>query len=236
MDSLQLFYPMPEHPVSDPVYTLKEALLSNLRDGRWHPGERLPTERQMSETYAVGRSTVRRALAQMKDMGLITQTVGSGTYVAEDIEQKIPKAAEPQTVVSPAELMDARLIFEPGLIDLVVRNGTPADFAAMEACCVSAEQSKTLEEFERWDAEFHHKIAEAAHNNFMVSVFNLILKVREHGEWGLLKKRSLTPERRLAYQREHRQLLAALKERDAASARDFMVTHLVNVRRNLFDF
>jgi DNA-binding FadR family transcriptional regulator len=106
----------------------------------------------------------------------------------------------------------------------------------MEACCVSAEQSKTLEEFERWDAEFHHKIAEAAHNNFMVSVFNLILKVREHGEWGLLKKRSLTPERRLAYQREHRQLLAALKERDAASARDFMVTHLVNVRRNLFDF
>jgi len=31
-------------------------------------------------------------------------------------------------------------------------------------------------------------------------------------------------------------LLAALKERDAASARGFMVTHLVNVRRNLFDF
>jgi DNA-binding FadR family transcriptional regulator len=77
--------------------------------------------------------------------------------------------------------MDARLIFEPGLIDLVMRNGTPADFAAMEACCISAEQSKTLEEFERWGAEFHHKIAEAAHNNFMV-------------------------------------------------------THLVNVRRNLFDF
>jgi DNA-binding FadR family transcriptional regulator len=229
---------MSDHTLSssDPVFTLKQTLLTNLRDSRWRPGERLPTERQLSESFAVGRSTVRRALGQMKEMGLITQTVGSGTYVAPDIAQKLPKAEETQAGVSPAELMEARLIFEPGLIDLVVRNGTPADFATLEMCCVNGEQAPSLEAFEVWDAEFHQKLAEAAHNNFVISVFNLILKVREHAEWGLLKKRSLTPERRQAYQVEHRKLLAALRERDAGTAREAIVMHLSNVRRNLFDY
>lgn len=231
--------PMLENPVPlsvDPVFALKETLLANLRSARWHPGEKLPTERQMSESYAVGRSTVRRALAQMKEMGLITQTVGSGTYVTADAAQKLPQMHAPEAGVSPAELMEARLIFEPALIDLVVRNGTAGDFATLEACCQSTEAALTLEEFEYWDGAFHQKVAQATHNNFVISVFNLILKVRERGEWGLLKKKSLTPDRRTAYQREHRQLLKALKERDAESAREALLGHLHSVRHNLLDY
>ena len=218
---------------ADPAYALKEALLANLREALWHPGEKLPTERQMSESYAVGRSTVRRALAQLKELGLITQTVGSGTYVAADMLEKLPQTQEE---VSPAELMEARLIFEPGLSDLVVRNGTAADFGELEACCRNAELATTLEQFEYWDGAFHQKIADATHNNFVIGVFKLMLKVRERSEWGLLKKKSMTPERRAAYQREHRALLDALRDRDAETARNLIVTHLINVRSNMFDY
>ncbi len=220
----------------DPAYLLKEALLNSLRDERWHPGEKLPTERQMSETYGVGRSTVRRVLQQLKDLGLIIQIVGSGTYVAQDLASKLPPAPAAGMAISPAELMEARLIFEPGLIDLVVRNGTAADFDDMEQCCSNAESAQTLEQFEHWDGAFHQKIADATHNNFVISVFDLIGKVRERSEWGLLKRKSVTPERRDAYQREHRALLIALKNRDAATARDAIQSHLVRVRRNLFDY
>jgi DNA-binding FadR family transcriptional regulator len=217
----------------DPVYALKEDLLENLRNARWHPGEKLPTERQMSESYAVGRSTVRRALAQLKELGLIEQTVGSGTYVAADMLEKLPQAEEG---VSPAELMEARLIFEPGLMDLVVRNGTTGDFSELEVCCRSAEAAVTLEQFEYWDGAFHQKIADATHNNFVISVFKLMLRVRERSEWGLLKKKSMTSQRRAAYQHEHRALLDALRERDAGTARNLIVTHLLNVRSNMFDY
>jgi len=220
----------------DSAYLLREALLTNLRDDRWHPGERLPTERQLSETYGVGRSTIRRVLKQLKDQGLITQTVGSGTYVSQDVAEKLPRTAVPEVAVSPAELMEARMIFEPGLIDLVVRNGTAADFEEMEECCRKAEAAETLEQFEHWDGAFHRVIAEATHNNFLINVFHLINKVREHGEWGLLKKKSVTPERRDLYQREHRALMSALKNRDAASAKEASLAHLVRVRRNLFDY
>ncbi|MFY8087294.1 MAG: FCD domain-containing protein [Rubrivivax sp.] len=48
-----------------------------------------------------------------------------------------------------------------------------------------------------------------------------------------MKKRSVTPERRLAYQREHRALVDALSDRDAERARALTLEHLVHVRRNL---
>ena len=54
---------------SDPAYSLRSALLTGIRDGRWRPGERIPTERALCDTHAVGRSTVRRVLAELKEAG-----------------------------------------------------------------------------------------------------------------------------------------------------------------------
>jgi DNA-binding FadR family transcriptional regulator len=227
---------MPTSP--DPVFMLKETMLANLRSGQWRAGERLPPERQLSESYGIGRSAVRRVLQQMKELGLIEQTVGSGTFVANDFEDKLPEPRTSNAVnnVSPAELMEARMLFEPVLIDMVVRNGTTADFADMEECCKQAEQAATLEQFEYWDGAFHQRVANATHNSFIISVFDLMNKVRECAEWGVLKKKSVTPERRRAYQLEHRALVNALKLRDADAAKQAMNSHLTHVRRNLFDY
>lgn len=207
-----------------------------LRDARWEPGQKLPTERQLCALYDVGRATVRRVLGELKELGLITQTVGSGTYVAKDVADRLPRGAAPQGSPSPADLMEARLVFEPALIDLVIRNATPADFAALETCCRNADTAETLEQFEHWDGAFHQKLADATHNAFVVSVSALISKARDQGEWGLLKRKSATPDRRVVYQREHWALLAALKNRDAGTARAAIFNHLITVRRNMFDF
>lgn len=226
---------MPTSP--DPAFVLKETMIANLRNGQWGAGQRLPPERNLSESYGIGRSTVRRVLGQLKEMGLIEQTVGSGTFVTRDFREKLPtERASNTSDVSPAELMEARMLFEPVLIDMVVRNGTAADFAEMEECCRQAEQAATLEQFEYWDGAFHQCVAKATHNTFVVSVFDLINKVRECGEWGVLKKKSVTPERRSSYQSEHRALVNALKARDANAAKQAMLSHLVHVRRNLFDY
>lgn len=221
-------------PSRDPALALKQTLLANLRDAYWQPGEKMPTEREMCALYKVGRSTVRRVLGELKAMGLITQTVGSGTFVAARPAEQPPPPVE--IGIGPAELMEARLIFEPGLIDLVVRNGTGADFAELEACCHNADAAQTLAQFEHWDDAFHRGLAAATHNGFVVSVFALISRVRDAGEWGLLKQRSAIPERRAAYQREHWTILAALRQRDAVQAREALHQHLLHVRRNMFGY
>jgi DNA-binding FadR family transcriptional regulator len=135
--------------------------------------------------------------------------------------------------VSPAELMSARLLLEPALVEMVIGNATAADFARMDECNRLAEAATSFEAFEKWDAALHEAIAEASHNGFITGVFRLMNEVRGQSEWGLLKRRSATPERRLEYQREHRALVAALKARDAERARAMCLAHLVHVRRNM---
>lgn len=218
----------------DTTHLLKETLLTTLRNGRWTPGERLPSERRMMETFGVGRSSVRRALGQLKDMGLIVQAVGSGTFVADDALDRLPALNPPATSVSPAELMEARMAFEPALIDLVIANANADDLAAMEECCRKAEAAATFAQFEHWDGALHKAIALATHNGFVIGVFNMINDVRNRAEWGLLKKKSLTDQRRQAYQKEHRAIVNALRRRDAVLAKKILAGHLHNVRDNLF--
>lgn len=215
----------------DAAHDLREALLTGLRDGRWRPGARLPTERELATHFGVGRTVVRRVLGGLRESGLIHQTVGSGTFVADDIAARLDPV--PSLPISPAELMEARQRLEPMLVDLAVTRATASDFDAMEQCCARAEAATTLAEFEHWDAALHERIAEASRNAFFVAVFRLVNEVRDRGEWGMLKQRSVTPQRRADYQREHRALVAALKARDADLARTRITAHLEHVRLNL---
>jgi DNA-binding FadR family transcriptional regulator len=179
----------------------------------------------------------------MKAQGLIAQTVGSGTYVTDKAvvaarPRKNAAAVSPDVTwqTSPAELMEARMALEPAIIEMVIGNATPADFEHMENCCSRAEAAASVEEFEVWDGMFHEIIARAAHNSFVARLFKLMNQARAHGEWGMLKKRSLTPERRLAYQTEHRALLQAIKARDPVLAKALATEHLIHVRRNLLNY
>lgn len=222
----------------DAVAELRETILANLRSRTWRAGHRLPTERALSEQFGLSRSTVRRVLMDFKRKRLITQTVGSGTYVADQVQQALSdlSPAGAAQSVSPAELMSARLVLEPALIDMVIGNATAADFARMDECNARAEAATTLEEFEHWDAALHEAIAAAAHNGFIAGVFRLMNEARAQGEWGVLKRRSATPERRRGYQEEHRALVAALKDRDAERARALCLQHLVHVRTNMLGY
>ncbi|VWX55523.1 Transcriptional regulator, GntR family [Burkholderiales bacterium 8X] len=218
--------------------SLRDSLLEQLRSRTWRAGHRLPTERELSVQFGLSRSTVRRVLADLKSRGLITQTVGSGTYVSEEIGHALAQINHRSAplATSPAELMSARLVLEPAIVAMVVVHATDNDFARMEDCCDRGESATTLEEFELWDARLHEAVAEAAHNAVIAGVFQRMSEVRAQSEWGVLKRRSATPERRLAYQHEHRELVAALKERDVARATALCIEHLSHVRRNLLGY
>jgi len=222
----------------DAAASLRETILENLKSRAWRAGHRIPTERALSEQFGLSRSTVRRVLLDFKRKRLITQTVGSGTYVADQVHEVLSELVPggPAQTVSPAELMSARLVLEPALIEMAIGNATAADFARMDECNRHAEAATTLEEFEHWDAALHEAIANAAHNGFIAGIFRLMNEVRSQSEWGVLKRRSATPERRVEYQQEHRALVAALKERDAALARRLCLNHLLHVRTNMLGY
>lgn len=202
------------------------------------PGSQLPTERELARRFGMPRNAVRRTLAQLEAEGSITRHVGRGTFLAGrtvvGANGRIQDADVADT--SPAELIEARLRIEPALAELIVTNATAADFQRMESCLDKAEHATTLDEFEMWDAALHQALATATHNRFVIRVLGMVAAVREQAEWGKLKDRIVTPERRLKYQEEHRAIVRALRERDAERARDRILAHLQHARRNLFEY
>lgn len=222
----------------DTSYSLRDSIIDSVRSGQWRAGDRLPTERAFAEKFRLSRTTVRKVLQELRRQGLISQTVGSGTYVTEQAAPIVQSWASdiPAMQISPSVLMEARLALEPAIIEMVIGNATSADFEQMEHCCARAESAGSVEEFEVWDGKLHEVIAQAAHNAFVSNVFKLMNEARAQGEWGMLKKRSLTPERRIAYQVEHRDLVRALKSRDPVLAKELAVGHLLHVRRNLLNY
>lgn len=66
-----------------PLYAqLKETILAEIAHGRLKPGDRLPTHRELGETYQMSYMTVRRAISELTNEGVIHSVPGKGTYVA----------------------------------------------------------------------------------------------------------------------------------------------------------
>lgn len=61
------------------------ALAADITGGLWQPGDRLPTESQLAERFAVNRHTVRRALQALAEQGLIRIEQGRGTFVQNNV-------------------------------------------------------------------------------------------------------------------------------------------------------
>jgi DNA-binding FadR family transcriptional regulator len=219
----------------DGAQHIRDTILAAAADGSLAPGARLPTERELVQRFGVPRNAVRRTLAQLEAEGAITRHVGRGTFLAGRASEETLSAAS-AAHTSPAELMEARLRIEPALAELIVTNATASDFERMEDCLERAEKAATLDEFELWDAALHEALAEATHNRFVTRVLDMVTVVRQQSEWGKLKDRIVTPERRIRYQQEHREIVRALKARDADRARAGIVAHLQHARRNLFGF
>ena len=216
---------------------VRNFILSGLAEGRLAPGARLPTERELAARFATTRSAVRRALLVLEIEGRIVRHVGRGTFVATGATAD-RDGARPMVGpdASPAEVMDARLALEPHLADLVVANATASDIRAIEACLAEGRAARSVEAFERADGALHLAIVRATHNRLLEAAIAGIDRARQNAAWGKLKRDTLTPERRAAYQAEHEAIVAALRERDASLARTRITEHLLHVRKNLLGY
>lgn len=65
-----------------PLYVqLRDALAARIESGVWNPGERIPTEMELMREYGVGRATVRQAVLDLVNRGLLHRKQGKGTFV-----------------------------------------------------------------------------------------------------------------------------------------------------------
>ncbi|MCE3552488.1 FCD domain-containing protein [Pseudonocardia sp. RS11V-5] len=210
--------------------SLRALLTEGAQDGSLRPGSKLPTERALVEQLAVPRSAIRRALETLERDGVVIRHVGRGTFLTEAAVQQVDGAPAD---TSPAEIMQVRLLLEPGVAALAARVATQADLDRIGESLAGGGASEDFEGFESWDARLHRAIASAAHNGLLMNMFDVLTTARALPVWGTLKRRTSSPERRRCYHEEHTAIVEALRDRDPESAEAGMRRHLEHVSDNL---
>jgi len=107
-------------PLHRQVY---DAIVEAIRSGRLKAGDRLPPERSFCEQFGVSRATVRRALRQLVEEGVVEATIGRGSFVSGG-----PLAEPPNALMSFTELAAARgLSASAQVLNQTLRPATPEE-------------------------------------------------------------------------------------------------------------
>lgn len=197
---------------------LKDRLLTE----KLQPGDRLPTELELISELEVSRSSVREAIRTLSAAGYIKVRRGDGTYVARPSTSAFldPLLFELFTTTRDKEsLMELREMLEVFIAKLVIKHATDETMAEIEQVhrdmlrLVEA-GDYTIDTSVDHDLRFHYKLAEAANNPFVELIYRYIMQyflptIRENHK---------TEDPYQGYLRVHRELLAALKARDADKA------------------
>ena len=236
------------HPVTKSVKNLAGQLFSGIAADSASYGTRLPAERSLAAEHGVSRNTVRQALDLLEFHGVIARRPGSGSFVTfrqDNVEAVVStgdgllpdlasRLLEISEITSPLELNVVRSIVEPEMVRLAVINMTARDTARLKDCVAALSAIKTdVEEFSKWDLEFHMQIARGTHNPLLIGVYELIDHVRKHAHWGRNKEKTLSPNRIRDYQAKHRSIYEAIESRDIESAVEYSKLHMTEVQRDL---
>lgn len=200
--------------------------------GILRPGERLPSERDLSERLGVSRPSLRDAVADLQDRGLLTTRAGAGIFVAEVLGSAFSKplirlfATHDESVF---DYLSFRRDLEGMAAARAARLGSDTDlklvgtiFAKMEA----AHEKRNPVDEARLDAEFHLSIIEASHNIIMLHMMRAMFDMLREGVFynrQMMFRRRTT---RSLLLDQHRAINTALQARDPDAARAAVEAHM----------
>jgi len=210
--------------------TIARRLLEVFCSGRYKPGDRLPTERELAVEYNVSRPTIREAIIALEVQGIVEVKIGSGAYLKD-----LPKTSDAAAFdVSAFELTEARLLLEGEAAALAATQITDEELSTLAHLIDEmAKENERKAGTENADHQFHLTIARATRNAALVHLIDNL--------WSL---RAKSPETALLYAKarsanvkpvvdEHKVILDALRTRDPTKARAAMRAHLTAVLDSL---
>jgi GntR family transcriptional repressor for pyruvate dehydrogenase complex len=220
---------------------IKQVELLILR-GILRPGERLPSERELAEKMGVSRPSLREAIAELQERGLLESRAGAGVYVAEVLGSAFSKALTRLFATHNEAVFDYisfRRDLEGLAADRAARLGSDTDlkvvdtiFRKMEA----AHSKRNPAEEAALDAEFHLAIIEASHNVVMLHMMRSMFELLREGVFynrSIMFKQRTTRDTLLE---QHRAINKGLQARDPAAAKTAIEAHLDFVESSLSDW
>jgi GntR family transcriptional regulator, transcriptional repressor for pyruvate dehydrogenase complex len=199
------------------INTVADTAASAVRDllerGRYRTGDRLPPERELATSLGLSRPTLREAIRQLIEAGLLESRRGSGTYVAE---------------VDFDAVFAVRLQLEPYAARIAAVERSEADVRRLaELVSALSTQLEDASAFAATDLEIHRTVAAASGNAVLCDLLDRLTELTR------LSRALTSPveDARRVSLRELRRLVQAVRKRDPVGAGTAMETHIESVRQ-----
>lgn len=211
-----------------------KTLRTRIKSGKYPAQSRLPPERELAQELGVSRGTLRKALDIIESEGLIWRHIGKGTFVGHP-SVRVPLSFEMSSVsVTPRELLEARLMFEPIIAARAANSATAGDIEFITKCVTKADEASNWETFELWDRTLHRAIAAATQNSMCIMFLDIVNRTRENDSWSRMRLPPLTSEVPPRSRAVHFKILDAITARNPLEAARYMRMHLELVREVYF--
>jgi len=209
--------------------------------GILRPGERLPSERDMAEKLGVSRPSLRDAISELADRGLLASRAGSGVFVAEVLGSAFSPALIDLFSTHEEAVFDYiafRRDMEGLAADRAARLGSDTDLKVIETIFNKMEvahQKRDPSDEAELDAAFHMAIIEASHNVVMLHMMRSMYDLLRRGVFynrQMIFRNRITRDQLLD---QHRAINDALMARDPGAARAAVEVHMDYVRDAMTD-
>lgn len=210
-----------------------DQILNRIRRGKLKPGDRLPSEIDLSTQLGVSRSSVREALKALETLGAIERTT-SGTVVGNLAATKLFTLISRDSLLTQMEIADiyeARRILEIELTTLALRNITQQDIRHLNQLA-EAMRDISLDdhaEYMALDCGFHYYACELSGNRILIAMWEIA-----YGAFAELRRRvPLTRAFRETSDARHRALVSALTAMDPSRVREVVSESLTVGEKDL---
>lgn len=212
-----------------------EQIKSKIKSGEIKKGDRLPSEREMSELIGVSRTSVREAIRALEVVGLVESKQGAGNYIKTNFDNSL---FEPLSVMfmlqesSVKEMYDLRETLELECAKLSAKNIEDNELALLTAIVDRMYLAGSEEESLELDIKFHYLIAKASRNVLLINMLDVISQLMDEfiqkSRMQILHEGN-TKESLLEI---HENLLRALKCRDESKVCNAMKEHFDLIRKS----
>ncbi|BFM07233.1 FadR/GntR family transcriptional regulator [Halioxenophilus aromaticivorans] len=194
-----------------------------IKNGEVDVGQRLPSERDLSDQFGVSRPTIREAMIALEIAGLVEIRTGSGIYVLGTQ----PKRSIQDVGPGAYEILEARRLIEPELAALAADNAKPAqlDDLAKALADMECEQSASSVS-EAADKRFHSIIADASGNSALAAVVDWLWQMRMNSELSTVFHQRARDAGVHPSLDQHKAVFTAIAAKESEAARSAMQQHL----------
>ncbi len=206
-------------------------LIEHILNHNMQPGDKLPTESELTQLLGVGRSTVREAVRRLATRNILEVHQGSGIFMSN--KRGVPEDPLGVTLMgddmqAALQLSDVRLTLEPEFAAIAAMKATKAQLTRLQECCALVEECMQRgENYRKADIDFHCCVAECSGNQILENIVPVI-----SSSIRISIQKTDDAYRQYTFE-EHRQILAAILRRDPIGARYCMAAHL-NRSREFF--